>query len=344
MAMPMMDDNAMNGGAGCYYQKDLSAQNVYGKNVLPTQPSAVDCSSATASVDRSCPTDSQPIPLRCPPDTHLESIWMMNYNQRPTGTQHPNVPLQNQQHAQVTPAPIAPAETKPKRTRKKKNAVAPEPAPSSAQPLQQPPTSMQGFQSYVDLKPSQSTGSKVAPPSESPAISLKTSSSIVPGSAFNFGPTSTAGLGLGTGIYGENTPYLDDYRNAANPYAYLPQTHRNPSDPNNDPSVSASAAASASAASLPVPPTAAPTSTYHHQFLPHPSSRGSYPFMNAPLEPNSQFYQQYLRNEEYRHARIMLNQGILGHSTPSAYPQPGYHPALGMHKPYDAMNRPPWFP
>lgn len=286
MGMPMMDESAMNGGAGCYYQKDLSAQNVYGKNVHASQPSAV------SSLQQMLKT-------------------------------------------------AAPVETKPKRTRKKKNAVAAEATPPPVQ--SQPATSMQGFQSYVDLKPNNATGSKAAPPSESPAISLKTSSSIVPGSAFNFGPTSTAGLGLGTGIYGENTAYLEDYRNAANPYAYLPQTHRNPSDPNNDPSVSASAAAS-SAASLPVPPSPAPTSTYHHQFLPHPSSRGTYPFMNAPLEPNSQFYQQYLRNEEYRQARMMLNQGILGHSTPSAYPQPGYHPALGMHKPYDAMNRPPWFP
>lgn len=334
IGMPMMDDNGMNGGAGCYYQKDLSAQNVYGKNVLPTQPSAV------SSLQQM---------LKTPTSAYNASgrdrqAPLMNYNQRPPESQHPNVPLQNQQHAHVAPAPPASVETKPKRTRKKKNAAAAEPIPPPVQPQQ--PTSMQGFQSYVDLKPNNSTASKVVPPSESPAISLKTSSSIVPGSAFNFGPTSTAGLGLGTGIYGENTPYLEDYRNAANPYAYLPQAHRNPSDPNNDPSVSASAAASASAASLPVAPTAAPTSTYHHQFLPHPSSRGTYPFMNPPLEPNSQFYQQYLRNEEYRQARMMLNQGILGHghSTPSAYPQPGYHPALGMHKPYDAMNRPPWFP
>lgn len=315
MGLPMgMDDTGMNGGnAGCYYQKDLSAANVYGKNV-------------SAAANR------QP--------TH------MNYNQRSVESSHPNVPLSNSQQASVPVPTPAPIETKPKRTRKKKNAAVIEPTP----PVQPPVTAtdkrqqQQHPQQPYDNRTVPTAYDNIRQQTTEPPIALKTSSSIVPGSAFNFGPSSTAGLGLGTGIYGENTSYLDDYRNAANPYAYLPQTHRNPSDPNNDPNVNAAAsAAAASAASL--PPAPQPTSTYHHQFLPHhPTSRGTYPFMNAPLEPNTQFYQQYLRNEEYRQARMMLNQGILGHSTPSAYPQPGYHPALGMHKPYDAMNRPPWFP
>lgn len=67
------------------------------------------------------------------------------------------------------------------------------------------------------------------------------------------------------------------------------------------------------------------------------------------LEP---LHQQYIRQEEIR-AQMMLNQSLaLGapgaHGPPpGAYGQPGaaYHHALGMHKPYDAMNsmnRPPW--
>lgn len=326
-------DDGMN---GCYYQKDLTGQNIYGKNM--PQTSAV---------------------------SGLQQMLKAPVYNAPPMAQNTNV-------QQTAPPPV---ETKPKRTRKKKNAEPPPtavaPTVNQQQPAQQPPmnsmmhqqtslhsqihdahaaqqsssyhhqqqslASNQGFQSY-GLKPMNASSAKSVAPSESTAISLKTSSSIVPGSAFNFGP-STTGLGLGPGIYGENTSYLEDFRNSANPY-YLPPTHRNPNDPNVDPSASNAAAAPAGSLQPPPPSAASP---YHHQFIPHPSSRGTYPFMNTPLDTNPQFYQQYFR-EEYRQARMMLNQGILGHSsTPSPYPQPAYHPPIGMPKPYDAMNR-PWFP
>lgn len=91
-----------------------------------------------------------------------------------------------------------------------------------------------GFQSYAGLKPSSQTGLvKNTPPPEATPISLKTNS-IVPGSAFNFGPTSSGSLALG-GIYGENTPYLDEYRASANPYYLPPQTHRTSAQPEQNP-------------------------------------------------------------------------------------------------------------
>lgn len=169
-------------------------------------------------------------------------------------------------------------------------------------------------------------------PTTDPSLALKTAAAnMVPGSAFNFGPTPT-----GLGLYGEQAGYLDEFRGTSNPY-YLPgphpPAHRSTTETPND--------------KLVQPPT--PSSTYH-QFLSHPSSRTTYPFMNAQLDPNSQIYQQYFqRQEEFRTARLMLNQGLLSHghgAPPAAYPQSGY---LGMHKSsFDAMNqmnRPStWFP
>ena len=69
----------------------------------------------------------------------------------------------------------------------------------------------QGFQSYSGLK-----NSTVIEPG---AISLKTAS-VVPGSAFNFGPTPP-GLALGAGLYGDKDSYpnfLDEYRTGPNYY------------------------------------------------------------------------------------------------------------------------------
>lgn len=309
-------DDGMN---GCYYQKDMGGQAVYGKSLHPQ-------ASAVSSLQQMLKTPA--------------------YN---------SSRLNEMPASQAAPVQQPQPEPKPKRTRKKKNAEPPPASQAAPQPqmnamthqqapLHQPihdqhvsqasasayhhqqQLANQGFQSY-GLKSLNAAPPKATPPPETTAISLKTSSAIVPGSAFNFGPTS-AGLGLAPGIYGENTAYLEDYRTAPNPYAYLPQTHRNPADPNVDGSSGAAAGP---------PPT--PASAYH-QFIPHPSPRGTYPFMNPPLDTSSQFYQQYLRNEEYRQARMMLNQGILG-SAPSHYAQPGYHPPIGMH---NAMNRPPWFP
>lgn len=311
-------DDVMN---SCYYQKELTNQGSYEKSISSQAPNVNNMQQIMKTPSYNSPRSNE---------THI--------------VHNPSL--------QQTPLP----ETKPKRSRKKKSIDPPTTSQTTSQsqqtqlthqqttlhqPIndqlvpqatstyhhQQQQMASQGFQSY-GLKPLNVVPSKGMPPIEPSAIALKTSSSIVPGSAFNFGPTST-NLGLGPGIYGDNTSYMDEYRSSANPYAYLPQSHRNPADSNVDGSNAVVSGAS---------PSTAPT---YHQFIPHPSTRGTYPFMNNPLEPNSQFY-QYMRNEEYRQARMMLNQGILGHSnTPSSYTQSGYHPSIGMH---NTINRPPWFP
>uniref|UniRef100_A0A182UK65 Uncharacterized protein n=1 Tax=Anopheles melas TaxID=34690 RepID=A0A182UK65_9DIPT len=191
---------------------------------------------------------------------------------------------------------------------------------------------------------------------ETSAISLKTAN-IVPGSAFNFGP-GPAGLGLPPGgLYGDTSAstYLEEsYRNSQNPY-YLPPSHRGTSATGSGgtgteadklgnpigsqatpPGSVAAAAAAAAVASVhgPPPPTAA---SPYHQFLASHHGTRPYQFMNQ-FDP---LHQQYLRQEELR-AQMMINQGLLGApgaAPPGAYGQPGYHhPAIGMHKPYDAMN------
>lgn len=76
----------------------------------------------------------------------------------------------------------------------------------------------QGFQSYAGLKGN--------PSMEPGAISLKTAS-VVPGSAFNFGPSPT-GIGLGTGLYGDKEGYsnfLDEFRGAPNYYMAAAAVH-----------------------------------------------------------------------------------------------------------------------
>lgn len=175
------------------------------------------------------------------------------------------------------------------------------------------------------------------------AAAAAAAASMVPGSAFNFGPTPP-GLGIGpAGLYSDNTTYLDEFRGAPTSY-YLPPpqptNHRNtPDTPGTD---------KTNNSTVPPPPPPTSTATYH-QFLSHPSSRSSYPFMNNQMDPSSQIYQQYFRQDEFRTARMILNQGLLNHNAAAAaagYGQPtGYHP-LSMHKPYDAMNmnRAPWFP
>lgn len=212
----------------------------------------------------------------------------------------------------------------------------------------QPPSSSSNQQTGASSSSNSGNANANTEPS---AISLKTAANVLQGSAFNFGP-GPAGLGLPTSLYGENSPYLDEFRsNPTNAYPYLPSSHRG--------SAAAAAASSASVVGSasdgsdksinPASSSAAAVPSPYHQFLSHPSSRPSpYQFMNQ-LDP---LHQQYIRQEELR-AQMMLNQSLgLGapgaHAPPGAYGgQPGaYHPALGMHKtPYDAMNtmnRPPW--
>lgn len=212
----------------------------------------------------------------------------------------------------------------------------------------------QGFQSYSNLKTAIAAASTTAgggssgSSADATAISLKTAS-MMPASAFNFGPTSTGPLGL----YGESSGYLDDFRNPANHY-YLPpsaqatdKTSGNATGGSNA-SGGASSGSSSNSSSAAAVAAATQSAAAYHQFLSHQQSRPAYPFMNSQLDPNSPIYQQFFqrRQEEIR-AQMMLNQGLLGPhpgTPPGAYGQPGYHhPSLGMHKPpYDAMNRPSW--
>lgn len=222
----------------------------------------------------------------------------------------------------------------------------------------------QGFQSYSHLKTSQpnSKASSNQLLSEPNATSLKSASNsasaasvpaMVPGSAFNFGP-SGAGLSALYGSADGAPSYMDDYRNTPNPYYIPPAHHRSTPDPNGgtgpgDKSSSAAAAAAAAAAAVAATSAAAAAGapSSYHQFLSHAaaaSSRASpYGFMGpaSGLDPNAQMYQSAQLRQ------MMLGQGILGHGAPAAYGLSGYHPALGMHKsPYDPMgqmNRPPWY-
>lgn len=223
--------------------------------------------------------------------------------------------LQPAQAKSVAAAPTAypPAPVEKKKRRKNAKSAGAEAAAAAAS------TPNQGFQSYTGLK-------------EPSAISLKTAS-VVPGSAFNFGPSPT-GLGLGSGLYAEKDTYpnfLEDYRSAPNYYM---------------------AAAAAAAHHRATPETGDKQARVAHQ--PPASAGGGYPFIGAPqprppsyplsgpfmpphqasslMDPSSPLYQQYLQAG-------VLHQGLLG--PPGAYP-PGYHPALSMRQPFDSMTRPSW--
>lgn len=179
-------------------------------------------------------------------------------------------------------------------------------------------TSNQGFQSYAGLKSN--------PAIEPGAISLKTAS-VVPGSAFNFGPTPP-GLGLTSGLYGDKEGYpnfLEDFRSAPNYYmAAAAAAHHRSTPEGSEKTVRA-----AHQSSTPQPA--------GYPFLGAPQARPpSYPLPGAfmpphqaqLMDPSSPLYQQY-----------MLHQGLLG--PPGPYP-PGYHPALSMRQPYESMTRPSW--
>ncbi|XP_017462554.1 PREDICTED: homeobox protein Hox-A13-like [Rhagoletis zephyria] len=180
------------------------------------------------------------------------------------------------------------------------------------------------------------------------AISLKTSAAeatgMVPGSAFNFGPTPGS-----LGLYGDQaaaaaaSSYLDQFRDASNPY-YMPPApapaHRN----------SASDASAAEKAQSALNPGASAAAASAYPFLAaHTTPRGTpYSFMHNTgasqlADPNSQLYSSYLRREDF----LMFNQGLLGRGAGAAgYGQPppptAYRPSsLGMPKPYD-INR-SWF-
>nr|CAI5862232.1 unnamed protein product [Callosobruchus analis] len=209
---------------------------------------------------------------------------------------------------------------------------------SSAQQQQQ-----QGFQSYAGLK---------GLPGASPeAIALKTSS-VVPGSAFNFGPTTAGLAGLYATADKDAYPnFLEDFRAAApNYYMAAAQAARHRSTPDKvtvpDKQQQSRTAVAAHQSSTGQPSASAAASypaflgatPAHHQ-----STRSAYPpTIGAPFISNAQaaqlmdtsspLYQQYIQAG-------LLNQGLLG--PPGAYP-PGYHPALSLRQPYDSMTRPSW--
>lgn len=233
-------------------------------------------------------------------------------------TVHSQIPYSREQELNI-PKPTV--YTDPKKNRKKQGKNS-EVVPTSS-------TSSSGntaFQQYVNIKSN-----------EPPAISLKTAS-VVPGSAFNFGPAPT-NLGLTNPLYSEKEAYsgfLEDFRTQPSSYYSMvaAATHRSTPDSSGEKTSSS------------------PSSSNTFPFLSHPQTRTSgYPplpqFVNShqpplmdPATASSPLYQQYiqrLQEEQLRHTGV-LHQGLLG---PSSGYNPGYHhPALGIpRQPYD---RPSW--
>ncbi|KAL0852066.1 hypothetical protein ABMA28_000317 [Loxostege sticticalis] len=155
--------------------------------------------------------------------------------------------------------------------------------------------------------------------------SVKTS--IIPGSAFNFGTTTN--MALGGGLYGDNTGFsIEDFRNstanqlmAANYMAAaVAHQQRNNAESNAEKLVKpAHQNSSHSTGSFP--------------FIGHSQVRAGYPFVGA--EPSSPLYQQYLQ----RHQEEILRQ--TGAQIMGLYPA-GYPAGLGVRQPYDSINRPSW--
>lgn len=286
--------SSLSGSPGSFYDKTITPAHMFGKNLPQANSSAALQQMFNSSMTTMAYNREQ------------HNMNLASYHNRLNSTQQTPV-ASNQPHAALAPQPV---ETKAKKPRKKKNATPEEPPISShlqnqqhqqhhqqqnsshqhlqhqqLQPHQQL-AHQQSFQSYSGLKIPGAPGG-----SDPSAISLK---SVVPGSAFNYGPTPL------TGLYGENPAYLDEFRGTPNPYYPPPLGHRSTPDPTTDKTSSN-------------PPPAhpqAPSSAYHHLLPPHHPSRSSYPFMNS-IDPAA-LQQQY---------RMMLNQTY----------QAGYHPALGMH-------------
>ncbi|KRT81204.1 hypothetical protein AMK59_5892, partial [Oryctes borbonicus] len=254
---------------------------------------------------------------------NMQQVNNSLYGRQMTELQNANV-LQQEK-------PVSMPQVQEKKTKKRKtNKTATPPVGPTETTANVPTTNstpnQQGFQSYAGLKNSTSS-------LEPSAISLKTTS-VVPGSAFNFGPGPT-GLGLSTGLYGDKDAYpnfLEDYRSTPNYYmtAATAAHHRSTSETAEKPVRTAHQSTTNQA-----PPA--------YPFLSAPQPRPpSYPlggaFMPPPhqaslMDPNSPLYQQYLQAG-------VLHQGLLG--PPGAYPAGYHHPALSMRQPYDSMTRPSW--
>lgn len=151
-------------------------------------------------------------------------------------------------------------------------------------------------------------------------------SSMMPGSAFNFG-TST-NMALGSGLYGDNGGFsIEDFRNSTNQLmaanymaAAVAHQQRNNADASADKMVKPAHQSSTHSSSS-------------YPFIGHSQVRAGYPFVGA--DPSSPIYQQYLQ----RHQEELLRQ--TGAQIMGLYP-PGYPPTLGVRQPYDSINRPSW--
>lgn len=211
-------------------------------------------------------------------------------------------------------SPSAEMQVQPK-SRKRKTKVA---ATSSGVSVASSVPGSTAFQQYVGVK----SDSVISEPT---AISLKTTS-VVPGSAFNFGPRPGC-----LGIYSDKDAYagyLEDYRTASTNY-YITA-----SESGRDKIVQNSPA-----------PAANPFQVFTHSQPRQPAySPLAQAFINhqpALVDPSGapgSIYQPY---ELLRHSSspIVLHQGLL--PPPSSFP-PGYHPALSIRQPFDSVNRPSW--
>lgn len=193
-----------------------------------------------------------------------------------------------------------PVETKAKKPKKSKKNPSPDiPPPSVAQhpsmsQHQMSSNQQQSHQQFMHQQSFQSfAGLKI--PSAGSTTSTDPMKSVVPGSAFNYGPTPL-------GLYGENSPYLDEFRGAQG--SYYPPPLRT---------------AEAADKTTPNPPQAhpahpaAPSSPYHHLLPSHHASR-SYPFMNS-IDPAT-LQQQY---------RMMFNQTYQAGAYLGMHNQPPWH-------------------
>ncbi|CAH0746094.1 unnamed protein product [Diatraea saccharalis] len=177
----------------------------------------------------------------------------------------------------------------------------------------------------TDTKTHMSSQSYHSSPCTDVLSSVKTS--IIPGSAFNFGTTTN--IALGGGLYSDNAGFtIEDFRNssAANQLmaanymaAAVAHQQRNNAESNAEKLVKPAHQNSAHSGSFP--------------FIGHSQARTGYPFVGA--DTSSPLYQQYLQ----RHQEELLRQ--TGAQIMGLYP-PGYPASLGVRQPYDSINRPSW--
>lgn len=304
------------------YDRAVSELTSYGRQTMEISTGLPN--KATPSVDGQTSYNHSVTDLpsmltnKVPPSTAI-NVAAPTYNRSVVVTDFSMVPTKVPPRVEVPPlsaSAVATSTSKPSRKRKTKQQQQQQQQVTSSSDTAVSSSSTTAFQQYV---------------SEPSAISLKTvQTSVVPGSAFNFGP-ATSGLGL----YGDAASFLDEYRSPPTSY-YIPTG----TDPGRDKQTPAP----------PAPP---------FPFLGHPQQRPppAYPQL-APAFINHQpalmdasgatspLYQQYLQRHQeelLRHSAantpMVLHQGLLAPT--SGYP-PGYHPALGIRQPFDALNRPSW--